>query len=147
MQKLLIAEKSVQKGMRDLLKKEWAIHAVNSNCPEMLQPYLINTENAAQILLKMGVCPKLTGYRCLICAISMVADDPSLLLKEIYPDVAKMCGLSDYRCVEHTIRTAIRKAWKNRDEYLWIQYFPRDKTGEVIRPTNKEFISRIAEEL
>ena len=80
-------------------------------------------------------------------AINLVAVDPWLLMKEIYPDVGVVCCLNDYRCVERTIRSAIRKAWDNRDDAVWSQYFPRNKAGESIRPTNKEFIARLAEEL
>lgn len=149
MQKLLIKEESARvKENRDLLQQEWVIHAVNSEYPEILQICQQDyTKKTAQLLHKLELNVKLTGYRCLICAIPMVADNPSVLLKEIYPDIAKQCCLSDYRCVERTIRSAIWKAWENRDDAVWSQYFPRNKAGEIIRPTNKEFIARLAEEL
>lgn len=149
MQKLLIKNVPVAtKEMNELLQQEWAIHADNNGYPEMLQFYQQDTsKRAARLLQLLKVSAKLTGYRCLLCAIPMVARDPCLLLKEIYPDVAKRCRLNDYRCVEHTIRTAIRKAWENRDDAVWSTYFPKDKTGGIICPTNKEFIARLAEEL
>ena len=144
MQKLLITrETSTTSGKKELLQQEWVIHAINSGYPEMLQTYQQDaTKKTARLLQLLRINVKLTGYRCLLCAIPMVADDPCLLLKEIYPDIAKQCGLNDYRCVEHTIRTAIQKAWKSREEAVWRAYFSPTKC-----PTNKEFIARLAEEL
>lgn len=135
--------------MVSVQQKEWAMHISAATYPELLSTERSKdvSKRVSQILRVLGVEPKLAGYRCLIHAIPMVADDPSVLLKEIYPDIAKQCYLNDYRCVERTIRSAIWKAWENRDDAVWSQYFPRNKTGEIIRPTNKEFIARLAEEL
>ena len=146
MQKLLISEKSAlqTKEPKELLHQEWIIHAANSKCPEIITEAhrQANTKKTVQLLLSLGVSPNLTGYRCLLLAIPRVAENPGVMLKEIYPDIAKLCGLSDYRCVERTIRTALQNAWKNRDA-AWDQYFPWNKE----RPKGKEFIARMAEEL
>lgn len=88
------------------------------------------------LLHALSFSPKLTGYRCLITAVTVFANNPPLLLKEIYPTVAKLCGLNDARCVERVIRTAIHDAWRRRDISVWKKYFPEDTC-----PSNKLFIS------
>lgn len=95
-------------------------------------------------LKALGIDPRLTGYRCLTAAIENLSGTPDKLLKEIYPETAAECGLSDARCVEHTIRTAIQKAWRKRDLRIWSYYFPTNENGDIDLPTNKQFISAIA---
>lgn len=138
-----------EKEMVSVQQKEWAMHISAATYPELLSTERSEdvSKRVSQILRVLGVEPKLAGYRCLVYSINMVAGDPWLLMKEVYPVIAKQCRVNDYRCVERTIRSAIQKAWKNRDDAVWSQYFPRNKAGEIIRPTNKEFIARIAEEL
>ena len=90
----------------------------------------------------------LDGYQQLCIAIPLYAADPSQRLsKELYPAVAKCCGYKDARSVEHSIRKAIEAAWKARDPVVWAKYFPPDKYGYQHCPTNKVFISRIAQYL
>ena len=88
----------------------------------------------------------LDGYRQLCEAIPLYYSDPNQrLTKELYPAIAKICGSKDGRSVEHSIRKAIASAWKVRNHTVWAKYFPPDSSGKVSCPTNKEFISRIAE--
>lgn len=98
--------------------------------------------NAAWHLRALGFNPKLSGYRCLLVGIQLLSNNRNLLLKEIYPTIAKVCGIGDVRCVERVIRIAINNAWENRNIEIWKRYFQTDK-----RPTNKEFMLRIAEEI
>ena len=59
--------------------------------------------------------------------------------KEIYPNVARKYGIcATAPQVEKTIRSTIIRSWKERDE-MWDIYFHTSK-----RPTNAEFISRLA---
>lgn len=98
--------------------------------------------NAAWHLRALGINPKLSGYRCLLIGIQLLSNNRNLLLKEIYPTMAKVCAIRDLRCIERVIRTAIKNAWENRNPDIWTRYFPGNN-----RPTNKEFMTRIAEEL
>lgn len=62
--------------------------------------------------------------------------------KEIYPAIAKKFRpYATMAQVERTIRKTIEIAWKDRDE-MWGTFFP-----EPQRPTNTEFISRMAKVL
>lgn len=62
--------------------------------------------------------------------------------KEIYPAIAKKYRpYATMEQVEKTISRAIERAWKKRDQ-MWETFFP-----EPQRPTNTEFISRMAKVL
>ena len=90
----------------------------------------------------------LDGYQQLCAAIPRFHADPhQRLTKELYPAVAQECGCKDSRSVEHSIRKAILAAWKARTHTVWAKYFPPNDNGEQPCPTNKEFISRIAQML
>ena len=96
-------------------------------------------------MLTLGVRTKLDGYTYLLDAIPMVLREPGIsLTKELYPDVAKICQ-SDAKRVERSMRDAIEKAWENRDDQIWKLYFASGSSGEVRKPTNSVFISRLAD--
>lgn len=98
-------------------------------------------------LHSLGFNPKLSGYRCLLAAISVYASNPNLMMKEVYPDAAKLCGYDNSCCVERVIRTAIGDAWAKRSLQVWAHYFPTNRHGDIDKPTNKHFISRLSEEM
>lgn len=86
------------------------------------------------------------GYQQLCASIPMFSQDPSQrLTKELYPAVAKLCGCNDGRSVEHSIRLVIASAWRSRDDAVWQKYFPPEPNGNIPCPSNKAFISRLAE--
>lgn len=82
------------------------------------------------------------GYRQLTIAIVCFAkDDAQSITKELYPAVAKITGIQDWRLVERDIRTVIQYAWANRDSSTWDIYFP----GADKAPSNKIFISTLSD--
>lgn len=104
----------------------------------------------AQVLVHLhtlGFQTHLDGYRQLCIGIPLFAATIGMRLsKELYPAIAKLLGDLDARSVEHSIRKAIENAWARRDIPVWAKYFP----GHAVEhrcPSNKEFISRIAEML
>lgn len=107
---------------------------------DMYQAYIEKPNAISRYLHIFGINTHLSGYRCLQAIIPLFASDPQQLLKEVYPTVAKLCGLNDARCVERVIRTAIHDAWRRRDISVWKKYFPEDTC-----PSNKLFVTRIAE--
>ena len=87
----------------------------------------------------------LDGYHQLNMGIALFAQNPNMLLsKELYPAIAQRLGTTDGRAVEHSIRKAICAAWKRMDPLVWAEYFLPARDGTLPRPTNKEFISTIA---
>lgn len=94
------------------------------------------------LLLAMGFQTRHHGYGYLRSAIGrMMSDYRQSITKELYPMVAREFG-TDEKGVERCVRTAIEKAWKVGDRKLWKLYFEQDQ-----RPSNGEFIRRIAEVL
>lgn len=120
------------------------IDCIKDRINEMYDFYITPPETADKHLHVLGVNTALAGYRCLNSAIDKYSKDPTLMLKEIYPDTAKECGLRDARCVEHAVRTAISNAWRKRNVSIWVQYFSANEDNDIDLPTNKEFISAIA---
>ncbi len=99
------------------------------------------------LLLRLHMPTKLRGYHCCRMAVQELLLDPDQsITKDLYPQVAEMGGWTAAQ-VERSIRTAIQAAWERRDDALWGQLFPRDPDGLVHRPTNGEFLSRLAEYL
>lgn len=96
-------------------------------------------------LMHLSFLPKLNGYAYLCYAIPIYARDPSqAITKELYAAVGAACG-KDAALVERSIRSAIDKAWRSRDEQVWRQYFRCGPNGTVPRPSNGAFIARMAQ--
>lgn len=88
----------------------------------------------------------LDGYQQLCIGIPMFARSPGMRLsKELYPAIAGKFGPLDARTVEHSIRKSIESAWRHKDPLIWAKYFPPDEKGRIPCPSNKVFISRLAE--
>ena len=101
--------------------------------------------SVSNLLLALGIHTNNKGYIYLREAIPLYAKDPQQsVTKELYPLVGKLCGGSVEQ-VERAMRTAIQRAWNQRDEQIWKMYFVTLADGSVKRPSNSEFISRLAE--
>lgn len=104
-------------------------------------------EFAADMLFSLGFVTKHNGYAYLVEAIILDSQTPDQsVTKHLYPSIALK-----YNClranVEHAIRTAINVAWSKRDDEVWKQYFLPSADGNIPRPTNAVFISRLSQEL
>ena len=94
-------------------------------------------------LLQLGFSAKLRGYAYLREAVILLSRDPEMsILKELYPEVAGMFGVSADD-VEHSIRSAAADAWNHRPEEIWNLYFGEEK----IRPSNAVLIQGICRSL
>ena len=47
--------------------------------------------------------------------------------------------------VEQAIRSAIKKAWKNRDDLIWQCYFPLGSAGRTECPSNRDFLFAVVD--
>lgn len=100
---------------------------------------------AANLLISLRMPTKLRGYPCTREAILCLMRDPHMsITKELYPKVAELCGGTTCQ-VERVIRSAIIAAWNQRDDVVWPKYFPYDVTGQIPRPTNAAFLTRLAD--
>lgn len=139
-------------GVDDILMKPCSIRAVSSRLSEMLLyedaggRLQDSQAQAGAYLQGLGFPTKLDGYQQLRIGIPLFAQNRyQSMSKELYPAVAELCGLSSQTQVERSIRSAIRSAWLARKSALWDRYFPPEP-GEAPRwPSNKAFISRMAQ--
>lgn len=123
--------------IRDLSRKQ--------NSPTQIAPDKRST--VSNILIRLGMPTKLRGYGCAREAILCQMRDPDMsVTKELYPEVAELCDGTTAQ-VERAIRGAIAAAWSGRDDNIWQRFFVPGHNGVIQRPTNAEFISRIADYL
>lgn len=100
---------------------------------------------ASNMLLKLSVSTKLRGYAYLREAVAETVRCPGqMVTKELYPKVGKLCDATSVQ-VERSIRSAIAKAWEQRDEVIWRHVFRTQPGSQPERPTNAVFISQLAE--
>lgn len=147
----------VQQAARDLgigylMMMPCSVSAVGERLEDLIlhlsQPCGVQDPQAmvSDHLSNLSISPKLGGFHQLRVGIPLFAQDPhQSLSKELYPAVARLCGCDDGRQVERSIRKAIQTAWEQGDLSVWASYFPPDARGEISRPTNKDFISRLAD--
>lgn len=98
------------------------------------------------ILLELGISTKRAGFDYIKKGILLMCDDPTLLItKGVYPEIGKCYNspVSDFQ-VEQSIRSVISDAWSQRNKCVWGYYFPDPIDGDPKKPTNAEFITRIA---
>lgn len=110
--------------------------------PDSMEPQAVTAHH----LHLLNIPSHRDGYRHLLVAIPLFAKNPmQFMTKELYPQVARICGCRDGRAVEHSIRKVIESAWKYRDNAVWRKYFPPGPRGSIPCPSNKAFISQLAE--
>lgn len=102
------------------------------------------TNETERILLSLGFSLGPNRFKCVLEAVlAWYHADGDMVAKQLYPEVARICGGSHTR-VEKAIRDAKNSAFKRGNPAIWQLYFPIGKSGKVECPTNEEFISRIA---
>lgn len=113
-----------------------------------LPPYCDLEGQTATHLHSMEFYTHLDGYHQLCVGIPIFTQNPGICLsKELYPAIAKQMKLPDPRSVERSIRHAIENAWKHKNSTVWLQYFSKRTLDADRCPSNKQFISAIAEKL
>lgn len=110
--------------------------------PDALPQANINSA-ACNILLDLNFAARWDGFLFLQAGIPIYMNDPGQsMTKELYVTIGERYGKGSAQ-VERSIRSAIDKAWQNRDDRIWQQFF-NTAGGYVPRPSNNEFFARIA---
>lgn len=96
------------------------------------------------LLLDLGMLAKYDGFDYLVCIIpAYMEDHQRSASKELYPLAADLCrGESGNRCVERSLRKAIRSTWARGSRKARQLYFPPEIYGDT-PPSNMCFIARI----
>ncbi len=101
------------------------------------------------LMLEMGVPAHLKGYHYLREAIMLSGRDMetvSSVTKLLYPEVAKKYHTTDQK-VERAIRNAIEISWHRGNRSAFIELFGYSEETGKGRPTNSEYIARIADKV
>ena len=102
-----------------------------------------------RIMLDMGVPAHLKGYHYLREAIILSGKDMeavSSVTKLLYPTVAKRFKTTDQK-VERAIRNAIEVSWTRGNVDTFEELFGYSVGTGKGRPTNSEYIARIADKI
>lgn len=102
---------------------------------------------ANQLLMELG-CPwKMKGHDRLVCALTMVAQDPTLvhgITKGLYPDVANQFG-ETWQHTERNIRSVIEAIFERGNLRKIEQIYGESASKCKGKMTNKDFIIRTAQ--
>ncbi len=127
------------------------VNALRVRLMDMIATIAPKSDPSSQTQVHLHILNFLThldGYHQLCIGIPIFAKNPNMRLsKELYPAIAAHFGYPDARTVEHSIRKAIEAAWTRKNTAVWAKYFPPKSDGTIPCPTNKEFISHVAEML
>lgn len=102
-----------------------------------------------EIMLDIGVPAHLKGYHYLRDAILLSGRDievVSSVTKLLYPTIAKRFKTTDQK-VERAIRNAIEVSWARGNVETFEQLFGYSIQQGKNRPTNSEYIARIADKM
>ena len=104
---------------------------------------------AEALIFEIGVPASLKGFDALVESVTLCAMDKTYIeqiTKRLYPDVAKRIGTTPSR-VERAMRHAIEVAWNRCDIESLSRYFGNSISIDKGKPTNSEFIARMAKEV
>lgn len=102
-----------------------------------------------KLILDMGVPAHLKGYHYLRKAILMSEEDMevvSSVTKLLYPEIAKIYKTTDQK-VERAIRNAIEVSWVRGNTKTIENLFGYSTDKGKGRPTNSEYIARVADKV
>ncbi len=100
-----------------------------------------------EVMIEVGVPAHLKGYHYLREAIIMSSRDMetvSSVTKLLYPEVARKYRTTDQK-VERAIRNAIEISWNRGNKDTFEELFGYSLRCGRTRPTNSEYIARIAD--
>lgn len=101
------------------------------------------------LMLEMGVPAHLKGYYYLRNAIMMTGRDIEVVTsvtKLMYPVIARHFRTTDQK-VERAIRNAIEVSWERGNAQTFEKLFGYSIQDGRTRPTNSEYIARIADKI
>lgn len=125
-------------GLRDTVTLLDATHMRCLDCDDIIVQYLT----------MMGLAAQHHGFVYVAACIKMYVEkgvkSQLRLTQDVYPAVAKMYN-TNAKAVERNIRYAINAAWLRGDMEMQYQFFGYSVNGDKGCPTNKEYITMIAE--
>ena len=115
--------------------------------PVATEKYNENMEDViSDILVELGMPSHIRGYRYTVYAIKIATENPDILdsiTNKLYPAIAGQYGTTAIRC-ERSIRHAIECTWDRGSLDVFEKYFGNTISITKGKPTNSEFIARMA---
>lgn len=112
--------------------------------------YAVELERyVTELMLDMGVPAHLKGYHYLRKAIVISQHNLEAVgsvTKLLYPEIAKSFGTTGQK-VERAIRSAIEVSWNRGNRKTFERLFGYSAAAGKGRPTNSEYIARIADQI
>jgi len=102
-----------------------------------------------KLMLELGIPAHLRGYQYVREAILRSHKDMELVAsvtKLLYPEISKKYRATDQK-VERAIRNAIEVSWNRGNSVLFQEIFGYSIEGGRNRPTNSEYIARVADKV
>ena len=127
-----IEKEFLLKSLRDLMDKPF-------DFPDIVK-------DVRTALLEIGVPDRLLGYKYILHCVAHIIENGvqyADINKVLYPDVAKEFGTTPSR-VERAIRHSIEVAWDRIPMEVSMKYFGNTINGLKGKPTNHEFLVRLA---
>ncbi|MBQ7840773.1 MAG: sporulation initiation factor Spo0A C-terminal domain-containing protein [Lachnospiraceae bacterium] len=103
----------------------------------------------SELMLELGIPAHLRGYYYLREAVLLSAEDMELVgsvTKLLYPVIARHYKTTLQR-VERAIRNAIEVSWERGNTEVFEELFGFSRLTGSTRPTNSEYIARIADKV
>lgn len=124
----------------------WRLRRLMAEAPEQCAADTDVETKIRHVLVKIGVPDVLLGHSYLISALKLAIEEPGVInaiTTKLYPAVAAM-HLTTAPRAERAIRHAIEAAWDRGDLDVLDHYFGGTISHHKGKPTNGEFIARIA---
>lgn len=98
-------------------------------------------------LKELGIPTDEIGYVYAKNAVAMLSENRTATLANgIYLAVGMLTDpMAGEKQVEQAIRSAIKKAWKRRDDDTWRCYFPIGSAGRTECPSNRDFLIAVVD--
>lgn len=146
----LLEEVNVVCALRKPLDMDFLLERIRDLAEDVCIPYFPAVSPFAIItnaLLELGMPTGRAGFTYTREAILMLSQDPNLrVTKNIYPEIARIHNTAA-TAVEKDIRDVIVATWVNGNPTAHARYFLPAPNGRIPRPSNRVFLSAIAERL
>lgn len=131
---------------------ERALHQVRQEVPASEQSppnQQDQMEVIRNLLTEIGMPANIVGYEHTAAALNLLLKDPTLIhqvTKRLYPEAAAVCGSTASR-TERGIRHAVETVVERCEWSVLKRYFANSINQNKGKPTNTEFLARMAMEV
>ena len=107
----------------------------------------VTDKDIFDVLKNVGMPCSILGYKYVKCAINLVLENEDIIFNittQLYPKIAEIYSIDNWKRVERAIRTAVTKTFQYGANY---EVFGMAYNPETGIPTNAQFIATICEYL